>query len=64
MHAASMGSGVLHRIDQHRVSEKTSIGNRVVDAGDVHVHNPTGTDVEMAHLAVAHLPVGQSYKMI
>ena len=35
-----------------------------VDAGDVHVHNAAGADVEVADFAVAHLSIGQADEMV
>ena len=38
--------------------------DRRVNARDVHLHNAPGADVQVAHFAVAHLPVGQAHKVI
>ncbi len=40
--------------------EELAVLDHQVDAGDVHVHDAPGADVEMANLAVAHLPFGQA----
>jgi hypothetical protein len=39
-------------------------GNLGVNAGDVHLHDASGADVEVADFAVAHLSVGQSDEML
>ena len=35
-----------------------------VDAGDVHAHNASSADVEVADFAVAHLSVGQADEVV
>ena len=35
-----------------------------VNARDVHLHNAPRADIQVAHFAVAHLPVGQTDKML
>ena len=35
-----------------------------VDARDVHLHDAACADVQVAHFAVAHLPVGQSDEVV
>ena len=42
--------------------EEVSVLDHEVDAGDVHVNDAAGADVEMADLAVAHLPFGQPHE--
>jgi hypothetical protein len=58
--ASLAGAGVLHGVEQHRMLEKFSVLDHQIDAGDVHVHDAAGADVEMANLAVAHLAFGQA----
>ena len=38
--------------------------NQRVDARNVHLHNAPRANVQVAHFAVAHLPVRQSHKML
>ena len=54
----------LHGLHNGRVLFELARGDRGVDAGDVHLHNAAGADVQVAHLAVAHLPVGQPHKVV
>ena len=53
------GAGLGHRIEQHRVFLEFTVLDHEIDLGDVHVHDAPGADVEVADLAVAHLPGGQ-----
>src|SRR4051812_48493329 len=62
MQAPLASARLLHGLDQHRVGEKFAVLDHQVDAGDVHVHNSAGADVEMPNLAVSHLSFGQSDK--
>jgi len=36
------------------------VGDEEIDAGDVHVHDAAGADVEVADFAVAHLAFGEA----
>ena len=60
MQPALAGARVLHGIEQHGMREKFAVLDHQVDAGDVHVHDAAGADVEVADFAVAHLPFGQA----
>jgi hypothetical protein len=51
---------MLHRGDQHGMGEELAVLDHQVDPGDVHVHDATGADVEVADLAVAHLAFRQA----
>ncbi len=42
--------------------EKLSVLDHQIDARDVHVHDAPGANVEVADLAVPHLPLGQSHE--
>ena len=53
---------MLHRREQHRMREEFSVLDHLIDAGDVHVNDATGADVEMSDFAVAHLAFGQADK--
>ena len=53
---------MLHRREQHGMRKEFAVLDHQVDAGDVHVNDASRADVEMANLAVAHLPLGQTNK--
>ena len=53
---------MMHGVQQRRVAEEFAVGNHLVDTRDVHQNDASRADVEMAHFAVAHLPVRQSDK--
>ena len=42
------------------MGEEFAVLDHQVDAGDVHVNDAAGADVEMPNFAVAHLPFGQA----
>ncbi len=60
MQAALAGAGVLHGVEQHGMREQFAVLDHQVDAGDVHVDDAAGADVEVADLAVAHLAFGKA----
>ena len=60
MQPAATGARILHGREQNGVRKEFAILNHQLDAGTVHVHDASGTDVEMADFAVAHLSVGQA----
>ena len=45
---------------EHRVLEERSVADRFVDAHQVLHHDPTGSEVQMADFAVAHLPLWEA----
>ena len=49
-----------HRFFERGVGEEGAIQNALVDAGDIHLDDAAGADVQMAHFAVTHLPGGQA----
>ena len=55
-----LGVGALHRAQEQLVAEEFARGDGQVNAGDVHIDDAAGADVEMADFAVAHLPLGQA----
>src|SRR6201996_7649083 len=61
---SSLLACMFERGNNDRMAEKLAGANQFVDASDVHVDYTARTDVEMADLAVAHLPVGQANEMI
>ena len=54
----------LHGQGDGRIFGELARGDLGVDAGDVHLHDAAGADVQVADLAVAHLPVGQADKVV
>src|SRR5579883_330710 len=60
MQLPSPTAGMLHGRHQRRVGEEVAVVNQQVDAGDVHVHDAPGADIQMADFAVAHLPFRQT----
>ncbi len=57
---AAAGAGVFHGGKQDGVGEEFAVLDHQLDARAVHVHDASGADVKVAHLAVAHLTVGKS----
>jgi hypothetical protein len=55
----SLGA-VLHGPAQGRVFADIAAGDQLIDARDLHLDDAPGADIEMADLAVAHLPFGQA----
>src|SRR5271156_2010619 len=53
---------MLHGGEQHRMLKEFTILDHQVNAGDVHVNDAPGADIEMPDFAVAHLPLGQPDK--
>ena len=60
MQLSSAGARVLHGVEQHGMREEFAVLDHQVDAGNVHVHDSSGADIQMPDFAVAHLPFGQS----
>ena len=54
----------LHGLHDRRVLLELAGRNQRVDARDVHLHDAPGADVQVAHFAVAHLPVGQADEVL
>ena len=61
VHGAAVLRRGVARVDERRIREKRSVANRLADANEVLHHHSAGTEVEVAHLAVSHLPLGQSH---
>ena len=53
-------AGVTHGGQQDRVAEEVARFDHQVDAHHVHQQHAAGADIEMAHFAVAHLPLRQA----
>ncbi len=44
---------------EHGIGEEVAVGDRLGDAGQILVDDATGADVQVAHLGVSHLALGQ-----
>ena len=51
----------VHGADIGRIFKKAPIVNGFADAGQILKHHPACADIGVAHLAVAHLPLGQAH---
>ena len=55
------GSGdIVHGLGEDLVGLDGAVLDGVVDAGELLEHDAAGTDVEVAHLGIAHLAVGKA----
>ena len=52
---------VVHGLDIGLVLKEAAVLDGPADAGQVLEHHPAGADVGVAHLGVAHLPLGQTH---
>ena len=52
--------GVLYCVEQGGILKKVSVPDGFGDPGQFLIHHPAGADIGVAHLTVAHLPVGQT----
>lgn len=52
---------VVHGLHIGVVLKKAAVLDGTADAGQILEHHPAGADVGVAHLAVAHLAVGQAH---
>ena len=62
MQAPPAGARVFHGSDQRRVGKEVAVLDHQVDAGDVHVNDASGADIQMPDLTVPHLSFGQTHK--
>ena len=62
MQLASARPRILHRFNQHWVRKEIAILDHQVDTRDVHVHNASGANIQMADFTIAHLAFGQPDK--
>ena len=60
VYSLSVVAGVGICIDDFRVLEDAAVGAGAVDLHEVLVYDAAGTDVEVSHLGVTHLTVGES----
>ena len=61
MQGGALGLAVVHGAHIGLVGEEIAVCDGLGDAGQVLKHHPAGADVGVAHLAVAHLPLGQAH---
>ena len=45
---------------EERLALEFATGDELVNAGDVHVHDAAGADIQMADFAIAHLSFGEA----
>ena len=57
----SLFQTAVHGVEVGAVAEEGAVLNGTGDPGQVLKHHPAGADVGVAHLAVAHLPLGQTH---
>ena len=55
-------AAALHRFEKQRLAKKFAARDECIDARDVHMNDAPRAHIQMAHLAIAHLPFGQSDK--
>jgi hypothetical protein len=56
----ALAFGFFESVHEHGHGGEFAIANALVDAGEVLIHDATGTEVQVADFAVAHLAVGQA----
>ncbi len=61
MHSHAFVARVLERLHHFRILHDGTVAAGAVDFHEVLVHDPSRADVEVSHLAVAHLSVGQTH---
>ncbi len=61
MEVAVVFPAVIHRGHQRFVLKKVSVLDGLRDPGQILKDDPSRAHVHMAHLRVAHLPVGKSH---
>src|SRR5277367_3661913 len=54
------GAAAFHGFEEQRLALEFAAGDELVNAGDIHVHDAAGADVEMADFAIAHLSFGEA----
>ena len=50
----------LHGFEKQGLAREFAAGDELIDARAVHLHDAAGADIQMAHFAIAHLPVRQA----
>src|SRR5271163_558267 len=64
MQLASAFAGALQGSEDGGVGEELAARDQRVDASNVHADDAARADIEMAHFAVAHLPVRQTDEVV
>jgi hypothetical protein len=64
MQRAVVLAGAGERCDNRRLGGKLVRRNQRINPGNVHLDHPARADVQVADLAVTHLPVGQADKVL
>ena len=54
------GAAAFHGFEEQRLALEFAAGDELVDARDVHVHDASGADIQVADFAIAHLSFGQA----
>src|SRR5215470_2094643 len=62
MQPSTARARMLHGGNQCWIGEKVPVLDHQINACDVHVHDSSGPDIQVADLAVAHLALGQTDK--
>ena len=53
-------AAAFHGFEQQRLAREFAAGDELVNARDVHVHDASGADIQVADFAIAHLSFGQA----
>ena len=64
MQRVSSIPSLLHRLHNRRINLKLTRSDQRVNARNVHLHDASRADVQVAHFTVPHLSIGQPDKMI
>src|SRR4029077_3116596 len=57
------GAAFLHQLDQNRVASQLVSPDRLADAEDVLLDDPSRTDVQVSHLGISHLSGRQADRL-
>src|SRR4030088_2782239 len=60
MQLPAIAARIFHRGEQHGMRKEFAVPNHQLNPRAVHVNDASGTDIEMADLAIAHLIVRQT----
>ena len=61
MHGLARADGFIHGVGDGGIAEELAVTDRLGYPGEVLIHHTAGTEVHMADLGVAHLPVRQAH---
>ena len=62
MQPAASGAGVFHGSHERWIGKEVAVLNHQVNAGDVHVDDASGSNIQVANFAVTHLAFRQTDK--